>query len=128
MAGARIGAQHRSRRAKARPASQMRRVVFVCAVFVAMVIAAAVVEQSFDGPMRALLSTPSRPVEVSHVGTLRLAPDRRGRCPEFYFDNDTGVTVPIGSSDCDPADQPAPTFGSGGTGRMDSIREGFRRR
>ncbi|NVO12464.1 MAG: hypothetical protein HXX10_00340 [Rhodoplanes sp.] len=128
MSGERIGMQKRSRRTAANRPLQDRRVLFVCAVFVAMVAAAALVEQSFDGPIRTLLSTPSPEAEVSHVGTIRLAPDRRGRCPEFRFDNDTGVTVPLGSSDCDPVDQQPPRWGSGGTGRMDSIREGFRRR
>lgn len=128
MSGERIGMQTHSRRATVRRGGQVRRVVFVCVVFGAMVAAVALIEQSFDGPIRTVLSTPSREVEVSHVGTIRLAPDRRGRCPEFRFDNDTGVTVPLGSSDCDPTDPQPPRWGASGTGRMDSIREGFRRR
>jgi hypothetical protein len=128
MSGERIGMQNRSRRVAARRPRQARRVALISTVFVALVAAAALVEKSFDSPIRTLLSTPSPEVEVSHVGTIRLAPDRGGRCPELRFDNDTGVTVPLGSSDCDPIDQPPPRWGSGGTGRMDSIREGFRRR
>lgn len=128
MSGERIGMQTHSRRATVRRAGQVRRVVFVCVVFGAMVAAVALIEQRFDSPIRTSLSTPSPEVEVSHVGTIRLAPDRRGRCPEFRFDNDTGVTVPLGSSDCDPTDPQPPRWGAAGTGRMDSIREGFRRR
>jgi hypothetical protein len=121
--------QHRSRRAELRRAAQVRRVTLVCGLFAVMIVATLTVEKSFDGPIRKLLVT-RRPadVEVSHVGTIRLAPDRRGICPEMQFDNDTGVLSPAGASRCDPNDPSPQRWGSGGTTRMDTIRQGFRNR
>ncbi|MBI5112519.1 MAG: hypothetical protein HZA68_11150 [Rhodovulum sp.] len=111
----------------AKKAAQARRVVLICVAFVVMMVMATIADRTFDGPIRQLLSTPPVERQVSHVGSIRLAPGRDGRCPEMQFDNDTGIIVPIGSAVCE-IDETPPAWGSGGTNRMDSIREGFRRR
>lgn len=123
-----IAMQNRSPRPVERRVVQSRRVVLICIVFVAMIVATLTVEQTFDRPIRRFLSTPPLDREVSHVGTIRLAPNHDGRCPRYVFDNDTGWIVPYGSASCDIFEQPPARFGSGGTDRMDTIREGFRRR
>ncbi|RAI41285.1 hypothetical protein CH341_21985 [Rhodoplanes roseus] len=102
--------------------------VLLCVLFAGMIAATILVEQSYNNPNRKSLTRPTGPREVSHVGTIQLAPGRDGRCPQYSFDNKTGWVAPSGLAPCDPFDQPMPTFGGNGTDRMDTIREGFRRR
>ncbi|MFD2183404.1 hypothetical protein [Rhodoplanes azumiensis] len=118
---------HLPRSAVRRPL-QGRRVALISGAFLAMVVATLMIEQTFDRPLRRLISVPPVERDVSHVGAIRLGPGHDGRCPQYVFDNDTGWIVPSGRVTCDLFDQPPARFGGTGTDRMDTIRDGFRRR
>ncbi|EJW13375.1 hypothetical protein A33M_3795 [Rhodovulum sp. PH10] len=110
--------------AKTRP-SQARRIALVSVIIVATVVLGVVVRQHFVTPT-APVPGPERDPQA-HVGTVRLWPDPSGLCPQFRFDNDSGVMTPNGVVPCtDPP--PSPGASGGMPDRIDSIREGFRRR
>jgi hypothetical protein len=69
--------------ARARTGQSASRVLFVTAIFVALLVSAAMLGYK--------LVTPEKPIpREPYRGVVQLAPDEQGRCQRFDFDNRTG--------------------------------------
>jgi hypothetical protein len=69
--------------ARARTGQSASRVLFVAAIFAALLSSAAMVGYK--------LITPEKPISPDRYrGVVQLGPDERGECPRFEFDNRTG--------------------------------------
>jgi hypothetical protein len=106
------------------------RIVFLSAIFIAVLSTAWVVGHD--------LLAPDTSVDRYH-GMVRLAPDRQGQCEQFELDNKTGLMQPKGATPCGydittavPARStgpgPGPGSGSGPMGRLNGISDHFKAR
>jgi hypothetical protein len=58
---------------------------------------------------------------------VQLAPDERGQCERFEFDNQTGLIRPQGSRECNVS-APGPARSDGSGGPLGGVRDYFRSR
>ena len=94
--------------ARARTGQTASRVLFVTAIFAALLGSAALVGYR--------LITPVKPVpRDQYRGVVQLAPDDQGRCQRFDFDNRTGKLRRQGDTMCEETSVPVDTSsGPGG--------------
>jgi hypothetical protein len=106
--------------ARARTGQSVSRVLFVTVTFVALLISAAMLGYK--------LVTPEKPIpHEPYRGVVQLAPDERGQCQRFDFDNRTGRLRPQTDTWCrDEASVPADTHTSPGPFR--GVRDYFNSR
>jgi hypothetical protein len=102
------------------------RIVFLSAIFVAVLSTAWLVGRE--------LLAPDSEVD-RYRGMVRLAPDRQGQCEQFELDNRTGLIQPKGATPCGydittavPARAAGSTSESGTMGRLNGISDHFKGR
>ena len=108
------------RGAPARAGQSASRVILISAIFGLLLVSASLAGYGFV--------THGKPdVSADHYrrGTVQYAPDEKGQCERFEFDNQTGEIRQQGATGCDPnASAPPPSVDSGGT--LGGIRDYFR--
>jgi hypothetical protein len=106
--------------ARARTGQTASRVLFVTAIFVALLASAAMVGYR--------LVTPEKPIpREQYRGVVQLAPDDQGHCERFDFDNRTGKLRRQGDTMCEDTSVPVDTS-SGPAGPLRGVHDYFRSR
>jgi hypothetical protein len=98
------------------------RIVFLSAVFIAVLSTAWMVGRDLLAPDGGA---------DRYRGMVRLSPDRQGQCEQFELDNRTGLMQPKGATPCDfdiTTAVPARSAGSGSMGRLNGISDHFKAR
>ena len=113
-----IAAQRRG--APARSGQSTSRIVFVSAIFGALLASGLIASCGF-----VMRGKPIVPAEQYRRGVIQYAPDEKGECERFEFDNQIGLIRPQDAIQCDTnAYVPPRSDGSGGT--LGGIRDYFR--
>jgi len=96
------------------------RILFVSAFFVILLFMASLIGRNF-------VVVPDAPAPAQrYLGVVQLAPNQRGQCERFEFDNVTGSIKPKGSIGCDDTTAALPSSSGGSLGRLSGIREYFK--
>jgi hypothetical protein len=105
---------------RARTDQSASRVLLIAASFAALLVSAAMVGYG--------LVTPEKPIpREQYRGVVQLAPDERGECVRFDFDNRTGKMRRQADTWC--RDEPsAPSDTTGSSGPFGGVRDYFRSR
>lgn len=111
---------------EARTGQSAPRIIFLSAIFVAVLSTAWMVGRDLLAPDTS---------GDRYRGTVRLAPDRQGQCEQFELDNRTGLIQPKGATPCGydittsvPARSTGPGSESGTMGRLNGISDHFKGR
>ncbi|HLH92550.1 MAG TPA: hypothetical protein VKX28_29325 [Xanthobacteraceae bacterium] len=106
--------------ARARTGQSASRVLFVLVFFAALLGSAALVGYK--------LITPEKPIpRDQYRGVVQLAPDERGQCQRFEFDNQTGKMRRQGAGWCSDESLVSPSP-NGSFGPLSGVRDYFRSR
>jgi hypothetical protein len=106
--------------ARARTGQSASRVLFVATTFAGLLAGAAMIGYR--------LVAPEKPIpREQYRGVIELAPDERGQCERFEFDNRTGSIRRQGTASCS-VETPAPAAATGSSSPFRGVRDYFRPR
>lgn len=106
--------------ARARTGQSASRVLLVATAFAALLVSAAMVGYRF--------AAPEKPIPPGQYhGVVQLAPDERGRCERFEFDNRTGSMLRQGATWCSENTSTSSATNAS-AGPFHSVRDYFRSR
>ncbi len=105
--------------ARTRAGQSVPRVLFVATTFAGLLGSAGIVGYKF--------ATPEKPIPPDqYQGFVQFAPNEKGKCDRFEFDNRTGAMRWQGATWCSADNGPSPAIGP--YGPMGSVRDYFRSR